>query len=65
MGQVHQQSEANTRLIGECMAGTTSMIKETCESMKECMMGVANMTRNNFEGILHEVRELKNRVVFK
>ena len=39
------------------------MIKETCESMKECMMGVANMTRNNFEGILHEVRELTNRVV--
>ena len=62
MRQVHQQSEANTRLIGECMAGTTSMIKETCESMKECMMGVANMTRNNFEGILHEVRELNNRV---
>ena len=63
MRQVHQQSEANTIFIGECMVGTTSIIKETCESMKECMMGVANMRRNNFEGILHEVREMNTRVV--
>ena len=57
MRQIHQQSEANTRLIGECMAGTA------CESMKECMTGVANMTQNNLKGILCEVRELNDRVI--
>ena len=47
--QIGQQGESHTKAMTECMTGTVSMLKETCESVKECLKSVADTTQLNFQ----------------
>ena len=47
--QIGQQGESHTKAMTECMTGTVSMLKETFESVKECLKSVADTTQLNFQ----------------
>ena len=47
--QIGQQGESHTKAITECMTGTVTMLKDTCESVKECVKSVADSTQLNFQ----------------
>ena len=52
--------QTHTKAMSDCMAGTMSMLRGTFESVKECVMSVANKTQDNFQQLLSEVREMRN-----
>lgn len=58
--QIDLLLQTHTKAMSDCMAGTISMLRETCESVKECVMLVANKTQDNFQQLLSEVREMRN-----
>ena len=47
--QIGQQGESHTKAMTECMTVTVTMLKETCESVKECVKSVADTTQLNFQ----------------
>lgn len=60
------------KTMSECMTGVESMLRQTCESMKECVNGVAYMvkdsnaqnraeTQHNFQELLKEIREMNGK----
>ena len=71
MTRMDRQSEAHTMAIRECMSQSMSMMKDTCESIKECVTLVADSTQanfqqladstqNNFQQLLGEVRKMRD-----
>ena len=59
MMRMDRQSETHTMAIGECMSRSMSMMKDTCESVKECVKVVTDSTQNNFQQLLNEIRETR------
>ena len=59
MTRMDRQSEAHTMAISECMSRSMGMMKDTCESVKECVKVVTDSTQNNFQQLLNEIRETR------